>query len=46
VLPDRMRVSLSAATPGANEVRLYYVPPSGSAPVVAARAPITVGGPG
>jgi hypothetical protein len=44
VLPDRVRVSLSAVAPGANEVRLYYVPPAGSAPVVAARAAVTVSG--
>ena len=42
VQPDRQRVSLSAVAAGANEVRLYYVPASGSEPVVAARAPVTV----
>ena len=42
VQPDRLRVSVAATVAGANEVRLYYVPPSGSEPVVAARAPITI----
>jgi tight adherence protein C len=42
IAPDRVRLSLPAATPGLNEVRLYYVPPSGSAPQIAARATVTV----
>ena len=42
IAPDRVRVSLPAPAPGPNEVRLYYVPPSGSAPQVAARAAVTV----
>lgn len=42
VQPDRLRVSLSAIATGPNEVRLYYVPPSGTEPVLAARAPVTV----
>ncbi|MGE3784890.1 MAG: hypothetical protein AB7H71_19360, partial [Alphaproteobacteria bacterium] len=40
--PDRVRVSLPAAAPGPNEIRLYYVPPLSPAPLVAARAAITV----
>jgi hypothetical protein len=44
IAPDRVRVSLPAAVPGANELRLYYVPPSGSAPRIAARAAVTVAG--
>jgi len=42
VQPDRMRVSLAATAEGANEIRLYYVPSGGGAPVVAARAPVAV----
>ena len=33
-----------APTPGEAEVRLYFVPPSGKTPTVAARAPVTVTG--
>ena len=36
--PDRVRVSLSSPLPGPHEARLYYVPPSGSGAVLAARA--------
>src|SRR5581483_3293562 len=32
IAPDRVRVSLPAATAGPNEIRLYYVPPFGSEP--------------
>jgi tight adherence protein C len=42
IAPDRVRVTLSAAVSGPNEVRLYYVPPSGSAPLVGARAVVAV----
>ena len=42
VQPDRVRVSLSAATAGSSELRLYYVPESGTEPVVAARAALAV----
>ena len=45
IQPDRVRVSLSAVAAGAYEVRLYYVPPSGSEPVVAARAAVAVSTP-
>src|SRR5215207_1528254 len=45
VPPDRMRVSVSAIVPGAAEVRLYFVPPSETAPIVAARAAVTVTSP-
>jgi tight adherence protein C len=44
IAPDRVRVSLPASVPGPNEVRLYYVPPSGSAPQIAARAVVMVTG--
>jgi tight adherence protein C len=44
IAPDRVRVSLRAAAPGPNEVRLYYVPPSSPDPRVAARAAVTVTG--
>jgi hypothetical protein len=42
IAPDRVRVSLPASTPGPNEIRLYYVPPSGSVPQIGARAVVTV----
>jgi tight adherence protein C len=42
IAPDRVRVTLSAVAPGDNEIRLYYVPPSGSAPRVGARAAVAV----
>src|SRR3954447_18303295 len=42
IAPDRVRVALPASRPGPNEVRLYYAPPSGSAPQIAARAAVTV----
>jgi len=42
IAPDRVRVSLPASQPGPNEVRLYYAPPSGSAPQIAARAAVAV----
>ena len=43
IAPDRVRVSLPAAAPGLNELRLYYVPHSGSpAPEIAARAVVIV----
>jgi tight adherence protein C len=42
IAPDRVRVSLPAAAPGPNEVRLYYVPSSGSEPLVGARAAVAV----
>ena len=42
IAPDRVRVSLPASAPGPNEVRLYYAPPSGSAPQIAARAAVAV----
>jgi tight adherence protein C len=42
IAPDRVRVSLPASRTGMNEVRLYYAPPSGSTPQIAARAAITV----
>jgi tight adherence protein C len=44
IAPERVRVSLPAATPGENEVRLYYLPPSGSEPRVGARASVMVTG--
>jgi tight adherence protein C len=44
VLPDRLRVSLSAIAAGDSEVRLYYVPASGGEPVLAAKAPVRVEG--
>lgn len=46
IAPDRVRVALLAMVPGPSEVRLYYVPPSGSAPRIAARAAVTVTGGG
>jgi tight adherence protein C len=45
VQPDRVRVSLPALAAGPSELRLYYLPPSGSGMVIAARAPITVTSP-
>jgi tight adherence protein C len=45
VPPDRVRVSLAATLPGPSEVRLYYLPASGATLVLAARAPLMVGGP-
>jgi hypothetical protein len=42
IAPDRVRVSLPAAIPGENEIRLYYVPPSGTDPQVGARAAVAV----
>jgi tight adherence protein C len=42
IAPDRVRVSLPAPAPGPSEVRLYYVPPSGSGPRVGARANVAV----
>jgi hypothetical protein len=42
IAPERVRVSLPVSRPGPNEARLYYVPPSGSAPQIAARAGVTV----
>ena len=42
IAPDRVRVSLPAAAPGPNEIRLYYVPASGADPRVGARAAVTV----
>jgi tight adherence protein C len=42
IAPDRVRVALPAAAPGPNEVRLYYVPPAGSAPQIGARAMVIV----
>jgi tight adherence protein C len=42
IAPDRVRVSLPAASPGPNEVRLYYIPPSGTNPQVGARAAVAV----
>ena len=44
IAPDRVRVSLPAAAPGPNEIRLYYVPAFGSDPQVGARAAVTVTG--
>ena len=40
--PDRVRVSLPAVAPGPSEVRLYYVPSSGSEAQVGARAAVAV----
>ena len=45
VQPDRIRVSLAARAEGVSEIRLYYIPPSGTGMVVAARAPLTVTSP-
>jgi tight adherence protein C len=42
IVPDRVRVALPASAPGPNEVRLYYVPPSGAAPRIATRAVVMV----
>jgi tight adherence protein C len=42
IAPYRVRVSLPASTPGPNEIRLYYVPPSGSKPQIGARAAVTI----
>jgi hypothetical protein len=44
IAPDRVRVSLPTSAPGPNEVRLYYVPPSGSDPQIGARAAVAVTG--
>jgi tight adherence protein C len=42
IAPDRVRVALPATAPGPNEIRLYYVPPSGPAPRIGARAAVMV----
>jgi tight adherence protein C len=42
IAPDRVRVSLPPAAPGPNEIRLYFEPPFGAVPRVAARAALTV----
>jgi hypothetical protein len=42
VQPDRVRVAVAARAEGPSELRLYYIPPSGSNRVIAARHPITV----
>jgi len=39
---SRVRLTLPGGPPGKDEVRLYHLPPTGTAFVVAARAPVTV----
>jgi hypothetical protein len=42
VLATRLRLTIPSGPPGADELRLYYIPNTGTAYVLAARAPVTI----
>jgi len=42
VTPARLHLTVPSGPPGNDEVRLYHVPPFGDAPVLAARAQVTI----